>query len=215
MTRAVLSATLVLALAHVAHETNRAYCRSIGDDSQPGWDDAPEWQRESAIKGIEGALAGNTPEQQHQSWMDQKVADGWVYGPVKDPEAKTHPCLVPYAELPAEQQVKDHLYMAVVKAAAGVLAPPAPAPRPEGTYLTGGVVPTVGRDVHYVSYGTPKGEYKPAHRAAKVTDVRESDQFGYEVRAVVFNPDGTFYTPWTHFDPSGTEGGTVHWPERV
>lgn len=87
--------------------------------------------------------------------------------------------------------------------------------QPEGTSLTGGVTPTVGRDVHYLSYGTPGGEYKPAHRAAKITDVRESDQFGFEVRACVFNPEGLFFTGWTHFDESASQGGTVHWPERV
>lgn len=222
--------TLILTLAAIAHETNRHYCLSIGDTSQPTWDNAPQWQRDSAILGIEGALAGNTPAQQHQSWMDVKVADGWVYGEVKDPDAKTHPCLVPYEQLPEEQQRKDHLYAAVVKAAHGALtADLNPAPKATewiigmdigkeaapGTYLTGGVTPTVGRDVHYVSYGTPRGEYKPAHRAAKITDVRPSDQFGFEVRACVMNPEGLFFTGWTHFEPSGHEGGTVHWPERA
>ena len=108
-------------LAHIAHEANRAFCRSIGDNSQPAWDDAPEWQRTSAINGIEGALNGNTPEQSHESWMAEKVATGWKFGPVKDPEAKEHPCMVPYAELPENQRVKDHLYLAVVKAAAQAL----------------------------------------------------------------------------------------------
>lgn len=108
-------------LAHIAHEANRAYCRSIGDHSQPSWDDAPEWQRESAMNGIAGALGGNTPEQSHESWMAEKVATGWKYGPVKDPEAKEHPCMVPYSELPESQRVKDHLYLAVVKAAASAL----------------------------------------------------------------------------------------------
>lgn len=74
--------------------------------------------------------------------------------------------------------------------------------------------PSIGRIVHYVSYGTPGGEYKPAHRAAIITDVRESDQFGHEVRVTVFNPDGYFNTPWTNFDESAA-GGTVHWPEYV
>ena len=147
--------------------------------------------------------------------MAEKVATGWKYGPVKNPDAKEHPCMVPYAELPPEQRRKDALYLAMVKTAAGVLAPQPPATPAEGTYLTNGVQPTVGRDVQYVSYGTPKGEYKPAHRAAKITDVRESDQFGFEVRACVFNPEGLFFTGWTHFDESGTQGGTVHWPERT
>lgn len=113
----------MIALAHIAHEANRAYCRLLGDDSQPAWDDAPDWQRESAIKGIEGAVRGNTPEQSHESWTAEKIATGWTFGPVKDAEAKTHPCLVPYAELPPEQRVKDALYIEVVTAAASAFSP--------------------------------------------------------------------------------------------
>ena len=36
----------IVQIAMVAHETNRAYCESIGDNSQPKWEDAPEWQKE-------------------------------------------------------------------------------------------------------------------------------------------------------------------------
>jgi hypothetical protein len=50
----------------------------------------------------------------HESWLREKVADGWVYGPTKDPARKQHPCLVPFAELPREQQAKDYLFRAVV-----------------------------------------------------------------------------------------------------
>ncbi len=46
----------------------------------------------------------------------EKLAAGWTYGPAKDPEAKRHPCLVPFAELPANQQAKDRLFFAVVSA---------------------------------------------------------------------------------------------------
>lgn len=107
--------------AQIAHETNRAYCQSIGDHSQPPWESAPDWQRDSAIKGVAGVLAGNTPEQSHESWLAEKAATGWVYGPVKDPEAKTHPCFVPYAELPSDQKRKDHLYVGVVRAVLAAL----------------------------------------------------------------------------------------------
>ena len=103
-------------LAHVAHESNRAYCRSIGDDSQPAWDDAPEWQKSSARNGVAGILSGNTPEQSHESWLAQKEAEGWKYGPVKNPDLKEHPCFVPYAELPEAQQVKDHVFAGVIRA---------------------------------------------------------------------------------------------------
>jgi hypothetical protein len=103
-------------VARVCHEANRAWCAANGDHSQHAWDEAPDWQRASAIEGIQTALDGATPEQQHEAWSAFKVRDGWVYGPVKDAEAKTHPCLVPYGELPPEQRAKDHLFVAVVNA---------------------------------------------------------------------------------------------------
>jgi hypothetical protein len=108
----------VLVIARTCHEVNRAYCSSLGDNSQPAWADAPAWQRESAIAGVEAALADatRTPAQSHEGWSAQKVADGWVYGPVKDPAAKTHPCLVPYADLPESQKTKDALFLSVVNA---------------------------------------------------------------------------------------------------
>lgn len=102
--------------AKAAHEINRAYCRAVGDDSQPAWDDAPLWQRDSAVNGVSLHLANPdlTPEQSHENWMAEKTAAGWVYGLEKDPEAKTHPCMVPYDQLPLEQRIKDHLFKAVV-----------------------------------------------------------------------------------------------------
>jgi hypothetical protein len=103
-------------IAFVAHEVNRAYCAAIGDSSQPAWEKAPRWQKDSAIEGVRAHLQHpRTPEESHQLWLDHKAADGWKYGPVKDPDKKEHPCFVPYAELPAEQRVKDHLFAAVVR----------------------------------------------------------------------------------------------------
>lgn len=101
--------------AEAAHEMNRAWCVAHGDTSQVAWKDAPDWQRSSAMNGVRGALAGNTPEQIHQSWLKEKQATGWKYGPIKDPEKKEHPCFVPYAELPPEQRVKDFLFINTVK----------------------------------------------------------------------------------------------------
>lgn len=104
------------ACAARCHEANRAYCQSLGDTSQPAWADAPVWQRESAIKGVEHALSGTrNPRDSHESWLRQKEADGWKYGPVKDAEKKEHPCFVPYDELPADQQFKDVLFLETVR----------------------------------------------------------------------------------------------------
>lgn len=113
-------------IARLCHEVNRAACAAFGDHSQPAWEDAPDWQRESAIKGVHFSLAnpGAPPSASHDSWLEEKRSTGWKYGPVKDPEAKTHPCFVPYDELPPEQKLKDYLFQAVVRTAAPMVAEP-------------------------------------------------------------------------------------------
>lgn len=105
-------------VAKVTHSANKAYYETLGDFSQPTWEQAPEWQRESAIAGVQFVLDNPfaPPSAQHNSWSEQKLGDGWVYGEVKDAEAKTHPCLVPYNELPEEQQMKDRLFGTIVRA---------------------------------------------------------------------------------------------------
>lgn len=106
------------ATARACHEANRAYCISNGDYSQPAWDDAPQWQTDSARNGVQFHLdyphAG--PVGSHDNWMKGKLAEGWVYGETKDTEAKTHHCLVPYEELPLEQRMKDSIFVATFKA---------------------------------------------------------------------------------------------------
>ena len=108
-------------IAFACHEVNRAYCESQGDHSQPKWEDAPAWQRDSAIMGVEFALENPKakPSDSHESWLAQKRADGWKYGLVKDPVAKEHPCFVAYDELPVTQKVKDYIFLGVVRALEG------------------------------------------------------------------------------------------------
>lgn len=113
-----MDSTDVEAIARVVHEANRAYCFAIGDASQVPWDEAPEWQRESAIAGVLAVVDGtaDSPRAQHEAWAAHKAREGWVYGEVKDPVAKTHPCLVEYDALPPFQRRKDVLFRAIVAA---------------------------------------------------------------------------------------------------
>lgn len=106
-------------IARIAHEVNRAWCEFNGDMSQPRWEEAPDWQRESAVNGVQFHIANPDAgdSASHDSWMAEKVASGWVYGPVKDPDAKVHPCIVPFEQLPKEQQFKDRLFRTIVHAA--------------------------------------------------------------------------------------------------
>ena len=72
--------------------------------------------------------------------------------------------------------------------------------------------PSVGRIVHYVSYGTPNGEYPKACRAAIITDV---DDGTMGVSLMVANPTGLFFNQGVMFDGTENQGGTWHWCERV
>jgi len=91
--------------------------------------------------------------------------------------------------------------------------------------------PSVGRIVHYVSYGTPGGEYKSECRAAIITEIDDAEQKddGTCVGLCVLNPTGQFFNRHVcqhdgdvGHDHTGAEiparsynGGTWHWPERV
>jgi hypothetical protein len=94
--------------------------------------------------------------------------------------------------------------------------------------------PTIGRIVHYMSYGTPGGEHKSECRAAVVTEVGTAfaplppiPGDGTPVTATlttspepvvglcVMNPTGLFLNRDVRQDEDSKAGGTWHWPERV
>lgn len=108
----------ILGIAQLCHEANRNFCALNGDLTQKGWGEAEQWQRDSAYNGVKFRLANPDAKEdaQHNAWMEDKIKDGWVYGVVKDAEKKTHPCLVPFDELPLFQQKKDKLFCAIVDA---------------------------------------------------------------------------------------------------
>lgn len=111
----------IAVIARACHEANRSWCADHGDASQEPWFAAEHWQRQSAIAGVEFALKGEGPEAQHKAWAEQKLLEGWRYGPKKSAETKEHPCLVPYDQLSPMQQVKDGLFIAIVRALAPAL----------------------------------------------------------------------------------------------
>ena len=43
----------------------------------------------------------------HEVWAQNRINDGWTYGPVRDDVNKMHPCLVPYDELPESEKEYD------------------------------------------------------------------------------------------------------------
>lgn len=108
----------VTAIAKMCHEVNRAYCKALREE-QPSWEMAPQWQIDSAIKGVAfHILNPDAPASaSHDSWMAEKAIQGWKYGKVKDADKKEHPCMVPFHHLPVEQQAKDFIFSTIVKQA--------------------------------------------------------------------------------------------------
>lgn len=79
--------------------------------------------------------------------------------------------------------------------------------------------PSIGRIVHYVSYGTPGGEYQSLCRAAIITAIHsvEPDAEGILIPSVdlcVLNPEGLFFNKNVPYREV-LSGGSWHWPERV
>lgn len=94
-------------------------------------------------------------------------------------------------------------------------------------------VPSVGRIVHYVSYGSPirpdgTQAFTSECRAAIVTEVVSESEGNLAQGAIeqwdppalvkvglcVTNPTGLFFHQGVQWSPNNT-GGTWHWPERV
>ncbi len=112
--RQLYIATQIVHMAHVS------YCLGTGDyrSIQPSQEDIS-----STIEGIKAFIANphQTPESQHNDWMKYKLSQGWTYGPTKDDTLKTHPCLVPYAELPAREKQKDIVFLDACRVALEVV----------------------------------------------------------------------------------------------
>lgn len=110
-------------IARVAYNVNRVYCASLGDQSFGPWEEAPEWQKNTNRLGVDFHIANPdaTAAASHNSWLAVKESEGWKFGYKKDPENKRHPCMVPFDELPLNQQAKDYLFKAVVDSLRGLL----------------------------------------------------------------------------------------------
>jgi len=108
--------------ARVCHETLRAFCQTLGDNSLLPWKDAPEWQKESSRDGVRfyfGQFAAGiepSPSATHERWLKQKKAEGWKRGNTKNSKTKEHPSFVAYDDLPLQEKQKDYLFAAVCKA---------------------------------------------------------------------------------------------------
>lgn len=117
----IVNGMTVEQVAEYAHEVSRLYARTALNQEQPPWAEAPEWQKTSAIHGVERVIETvveyNCPpkaETMHNNWMREKLLAGWKYGPEKNPETLEHPCLLPYEFLSLLEKRKDTVFSSAV-----------------------------------------------------------------------------------------------------
>ena len=114
--KTTLSPVQLELISEAAHEVNRTYAAFLGDHSHASWADTPEADRAILREGVlDVAFNEFNPVKAHEAWTARKRAEGWTYGLTKDPETKTHPCMISYDQLPFEQQYKDTLFESTVK----------------------------------------------------------------------------------------------------
>ena len=84
------------------------------------WDEREDAFKKQFLTVIErqcGEQRSKSPEELHGSWMQAYFAMGWVYGEVYSRENKTHPDLVPYADLGQLERDKDAVFVALCEIA--------------------------------------------------------------------------------------------------
>ena len=52
-------------------------------------------------------LTEKIAENVHDQWAMLRCAQGWTYGETRNDAQKTHPCLVPYGDLPESEKEYD------------------------------------------------------------------------------------------------------------
>jgi len=111
-------------IAEVCHEANRAVTKHLGDvPVQASWDEADADMKASCVRGVEWRLANRDApvSASHENWMKDRLSNGWVFGPEKNPVTKTHPALVPYEQLPDGVKRKDAIFTSIVLSLAPLL----------------------------------------------------------------------------------------------
>ena len=84
------------------------------------WDEREEMFRVQFLDIIDrqcGPQRSCSPEELHGSWMQAYFTMGWVHGEQYDRDAKTHPDLVPYANLGQLERDKDAVFVALCEIA--------------------------------------------------------------------------------------------------
>lgn len=106
--------------AWFVYEAGRLQAIAVGALVPEPWSDREPTFRDQFLEVIEmmcGSNRQSSPEELHDDWVKAYAAMGWVYGPQRDPERKTHPDLLPFNQLEPRERDKDAVFVALCEIA--------------------------------------------------------------------------------------------------
>ena len=65
--------------------------------------DTSDVQLPEELMALAEAIAKNV----HEVWAQNRMNEGWTFGPVRDDQKRQTPCLIPYEQLPEEEKAYD------------------------------------------------------------------------------------------------------------
>jgi len=96
--------------------------RRIVPETWTNRDEAFQKQMTEYVESLRGKPLP-TPEEAHNSWWRKYEEMGWKFGEVRDTEKKTHPDMIPFNDLPKDEQDKDEIFLALVEFAFKYIMP--------------------------------------------------------------------------------------------
>lgn len=112
---------MITQVAKTAHAVHLAYCKTMGLETQPVWEELTEEHKDTIISSVKQILDGDikTVEESHDNFVKFKKSSGWVYGKEYSRKLKTSPRICEFVEMGMNDTVKEVLFFECVKSFVG------------------------------------------------------------------------------------------------
>jgi len=102
-------------IAKECHTKNNELMVMNGEEPKGDWESLDRATKFINLKSVIKALENPdlTAKDMHNEWINNKIADGWSYGEVKDEELKTHPLITDYDSMNPVDKMKDQVFIDV------------------------------------------------------------------------------------------------------
>lgn len=113
----MVSQKMLYLLAEACHEAVKIVSEQILSEDKKEWKLISSEDKSRLINAIRRTIDEKItdPAVAHGNWIVDMEKDGWKQGEEFSNENKTHPCMVPYDQLPTGQQTKDYIYLSILK----------------------------------------------------------------------------------------------------